>query len=162
METIELTREPFYEIVWSTQITKLTEKYAFSRDGIKALCKKYEIPIPENGYWSKVKFNKPIKRVKLNNVSGDEGKIILTIREEGNPINLDQTPLTILTKQIESDSKAPLIVPERLTKPDILIQNTKEIFNKRKKEPSYSGYIGSNCASNIGLNCATFERLSIN
>lgn len=47
---------------------------------------------------------------------------------------MDQTPLTIRTKEIESDPKAPLIVPEKLTKPDILIQNTKSYHQSRKNK----------------------------
>lgn len=124
METIELTREQLYEIVWTTPVSKLVEKYALSRDGIKALCKKHEIPIPINGYWSKLKFNKPVKKIQFNNTYTGADKIVLTIREKGSAVNLDQTPLTILTKQIESKPNDQFTVPEKLTKPDILIKNT--------------------------------------
>jgi hypothetical protein len=61
-------------------------------------------------------------------------KIVLSIREVGNPINVDQTPLTIRTKEIKNDPKAPLTIPNKLTKPDILIQNTKDLYSKTKKE----------------------------
>ena len=136
METIEITRKELYHIVWSTTLSKLTQQYAFSNDGIKKLCKQFEIPMPDNSYWSKLKFNKPINKTDLNAVFSGEDKIVLTIREEGNPINLDQTPLTIRIKQIKNDPKAPLSVPDKLTKADILIQNTKDFFNKTKKVPN--------------------------
>lgn len=133
METIELTRKELYDIVWSTPVSKLTQEYALSNDGIKKLCKQFEIPMPDGGYWMKLKFNKKVKKEKLNPIFGGVDKIVLTIRQEGNPINVDQTPLTIRTKEIENDSKAPLAVPDKLTKPDILIQNTKYIHEKGKK-----------------------------
>jgi hypothetical protein len=132
MEIIELNRKELYELVWSTSLSKLSTKYALSTEGIKKLCKEFEVPIPENGYWSKIKYNKQVQVEKLNNTFNGEDKITLTIREEGNPVNLDQKPITILTKQIESDPKAPLVVPDKLSKPDILIQNTKEVHLKRK------------------------------
>ena len=135
METIELTRKELYDIVWSTTLSKLTQQYAYTNDGIKKLCKQFEVPIPDNSYWSKLKFNKPVNKTELKAVFSGEDKIVLTIREEGNPINLDQTPLTIRTKEIKNDPKAPLTVPDRLTKPDILIQNTKDLYSKIKKEP---------------------------
>jgi hypothetical protein len=135
METSELTRKELYDIVWSTPLSKLTQQYAYSNDGFKKLCKQFEIPMPDGSYWSKHKFNKPVNKIELNGVFGGEDKIVLTIREEGNPVNVDQTPLTILTKQIQNDPKAPLTVPDKLTKPDILIQNTKDLYNKIKKEP---------------------------
>ena len=134
METIELTRKELYDIVWSTTLSKLTQQYAYSNDGIKKICKQYEVPMPDGSYWSKLKFNKKFKKEKLNPVFNSVDKIILAIREEGNPINIDNTPLTIRTKEIESDPKAPLIVPEKLTKPDILIQNTKSYHQSRKNK----------------------------
>ena len=133
METIELTRKKLYDIVWSTTLSKLTQEYAYSNDGFKKLCKQFEIPMPDGSYWSKLKFNKPVNKPELNAVFGGADKIVLTIREEGNPVNVDQTPLTILAKQIQNDPKAPLTIPDKLTKPDILIQNTKNIHENRKK-----------------------------
>ena len=134
METIELTRKELYNIVWSTTLSKLTQQYAYTNDGIKKICKQYEVPMPDGSYWSKLKFNKKFKKEKLNPVFNSVDKIILAIREEGNPINIDNTPLTIRTKEIESDPKAPLIVPEKLTKPDVLIQNTKSYHQSRKNK----------------------------
>jgi hypothetical protein len=137
MDTIELTRKELYAIVWSTPLSKLKQQYAFTNDEIKKICKEFEIPMPDNSYWSKLKFNKPINKTELNTVFGGEDKITLTIREEGNPVNIDQTPLTIKTIEIKNDPKAPLTVPDKLTKPDILIQNTKELYSKRKDRPYY-------------------------
>jgi hypothetical protein len=134
METIVLTRKELYDIVWSTTLSKLTQQYAYTNDGIKKLCKQFEIPIPDGSYWSRLKFNKPVNKPELNAVFGGEDKIVLTIRAEGNPVNVDQTPLTIRTKEIKNDPKAPLTIPNKLTKPDILIQNTKDLYSKIKKE----------------------------
>lgn len=93
--------------------------------------------MPDNGYWSKLKFDSNIQKTKLNPVFSKEDKIELTIREQGNLENVDQTPLTRRTKEIESNVKAPLIVPKKLINPDILIQNTKKIFEIRKKNRYY-------------------------
>lgn len=134
METIELTRKELYDIVWSTTLSKLTQQYAYTNDGIKKLCKQFEVPMPDGSYWSKLKFNKKFKKEKLNPDFAGVDKIVLTLRKEGNQINVDQTPLTIRTKEIESDPKAPLIVPEKLTKPDVLIQNTKSYHQSRKNK----------------------------
>jgi hypothetical protein len=137
METIELNRKELYDIVWSKPISKLTLQYAISIDGLKKLCKQFDIPIPVAGYWMKLKHNKPVKKTKFNDIFGGVGKIILTIREEGNPVNLDQTTLTIRTKEIENDIKAPLIVPDKLTKPDILTIQTQEYWKAAKNNRFY-------------------------
>jgi hypothetical protein len=137
METNELTRKQLYDLVWSTPFYKLTLQYAISVEGLKKLCKQFDIPIPVNGYWMKLKHNKPVKKTKFNDIFGGVGKIVLTIREEGSTINLDQTPLTIRTKEIQSDPKAPLIVPDKLTKPDILTIQTQEFWKAAKNDRFY-------------------------
>jgi hypothetical protein len=147
METIQLTRKELYDLVWSTPLTKLSEKYSLTTEGIKKICKEFEIPTPDNGYWSKLKFKKEVKVEKLNKTFKGEDKIVLTKCEEGKKIMLDQSPLTILTKQIEVDKKAPLKVPERLSKPDILIQNTKDEFIKTKKDRYYYSDRKIDCVS---------------
>jgi hypothetical protein len=134
METKEVTRKDLYEIVWTTPLYKITQQYALSNEGIKKICKEYDVPMPKGSYWSKLKFNKNFKKDKLNPVFRGVDKIVLEIREEGNLINLDNTPLTIRTKEIEIDPKAPIIVPDKLTKPDILIQNIKNFHQSRKNK----------------------------
>lgn len=133
METTELSRKQLYDIVWSKPLSKLIREYALSNDGIKKICKQFDIPIPDRSYWSKIKFNKPVKKIELNPIFGNIDKIILTIREEGNPINIDQTPLTIRTKEIENDPKAPLAVLETIIKPDIITIQTKEYWKGKIK-----------------------------
>jgi len=128
MKTIELTRKELYDIVWSTTLTKLTQQYAYTNDGIKKLCKQFDIPMPDGSYWSKLKFNKKFKKEKLNPVYGGVDKFVFVIREEGNPVNVDQTPLTIRTKEIENDPNAPLIVPDEIANPDILTVQTKQYW----------------------------------
>jgi hypothetical protein len=141
METIELSRKQLYDIVWSTSLSKLTQEYAFSNEGIKKICKQFDIPMPDNGYWIKLKFNKPVQKVKLNPNFGGVDKIVFTIREAGNSVNVDQTPLTIRTKEIENDPHAPLIVPDKISKPDILTLQTKEYWRESKGSVFYDKYI---------------------
>ena len=76
----------------------------------------------------------------FNPVFGGVDKIVLTIREEGNSVNLDQTPLTIRTKEIENDPKAPLVVPNKINKPDLLTLQTKEYWAESKGNVFYDKY----------------------
>lgn len=140
MTTIGLTRKELYDLVWSKPVSKLIQEYAISNDGFKKLCKQFEIPMPNSGYWGKLKFNKKVVKENFNPNFRGEDKIVLTIREEGNLINLDQTPLTIRTKEIENDSKAPLVVPDKLTKPDIVTIQTKEYWSESKGHIFYNEY----------------------
>lgn len=137
MEKEVITRKDLYELVWKEPLSKLSKKYALSDNGFRKLCIRLNIPIPKNGYWQKLKFNKPVKIEKLPTDFLGEDKIELLPREEGSEINLDQSPVTILTKQILNDSKVPLKVSESLTNPDNLIKLTKEYWEKSKKDRYY-------------------------
>jgi hypothetical protein len=148
-------------------MSNLTEKYALSREGLKKICNQFEIPIPQNGYWLKRQYNKKVKIEKLNPVFGGVDKIVLPLREEGNTINVDQTPLTIRTKEIESDPNAPLIVPETITKPDILTIQTKDYWKGKIKFDSYREdnrivypiRVGEDCEKRALLFMDTFTKL---
>ena len=57
MKAITVTREQLYDLVWSKTLAKLTEEYAYTNDGIKKICKEFDVPMHDNGYWSKLKFD---------------------------------------------------------------------------------------------------------
>jgi len=73
--------------------------------------------MPDNGYWMKLKFNKPVEIEKLNEDFDGVDKIVLTQRAEGSENSISQTPLVILSNQIKNDLKAPTKVSGRLSNP---------------------------------------------
>lgn len=114
METITLARQQLYDLVWKESLSSLSKKYAISFDKLKKFCKNNDIPVPQKDYWSKLKLNKPYKRIKLPELS-NEKSIELRIREKDATINSNKSSLDDLTKQIESDKKVPLLVFDKLT-----------------------------------------------
>ena len=137
METIQLTRKELYDLVWSTPLSKIAEKYAVNPDGIKKICKEFNVPMPPNGYWSKMKFNKIVEKDKLDEDFKGQDKIVFTSKIEGEDNNSNQTPLTILISQIKNDVKAPTAVPSRLINPDKLTIQTQEYWERENKERYY-------------------------
>jgi hypothetical protein len=134
MEKVTFTRKELHDLVWKQTMSSLSKKYALSDNGFRKLCVRMNIPIPKNGYWQKINFNKPVIIDKLPIEFKGEDKIQLEIREEGSSVNLDQSPLTILTKQIFEDKSAPLVVSQKLDKPDKLIVVTQKYFSDKKKK----------------------------
>jgi len=70
------------------------------------MCKKYQVPIPVNGYWQKLRFNKPIQREKLPFIANHNDRIELQIRSEGSVINVYASPKAVLTRHILNDPNA--------------------------------------------------------
>ncbi|MDI5895353.1 MULTISPECIES: hypothetical protein [Flavobacterium] len=134
MEKVTLTRKELHNLVWKETMSALSKKYAISDNGFRKLCIRMNIPIPRNGYWQKINFNKSVIIDKLPIEFEGEDKIQLEIRKEGSEVNLDQSPVTILTKQILEDKNAPLIVSQTLDNPDKLIVATKNYFSNKKKK----------------------------
>ena len=132
MKKEAFTRQVFHELIWKTTRTKILEKYVLSDSHFRKICDNMNIKYPKGGYWSKLKHNKPVKIDKLSDDFKGEDKIELILREEGMTSN-DQSPLAMLTDQICNDKAAPLKVPCKLNNPDILIKNTQDYFDFRKK-----------------------------
>jgi len=133
MEKEYLTRKEFYELIWSEPLSKLAKKYAISDNGLRKICIKYKIPIPFNGYWQKLKFNKPVKPEKLSAYTMDKDAIELTLRDKDTPLNLDVSPETLLVRQIKGDPNTPLTVPDELLEPHPLIKESKRHWAEAKR-----------------------------
>lgn len=140
MEKVTLTRNEFYKLIWSTPLSKLAKTYALSDNGLRKMCKKYKVPIPPNGYWQKLKFNKPVKPEKLPAFAMGNDAIELPLRGPENPFNLDASPETLLVRQLKADPDAPLTVPQTLTKPHPHTKETKRYWAEQNKRSERYGY----------------------
>ena len=65
MKTFSLTREELYEQVWSKPMVTLAKEYSLSDNGLRKICKKYDVPIPPMGHWQKIQFNKKTIKIPL-------------------------------------------------------------------------------------------------
>jgi hypothetical protein len=60
-----MTRHALYELVWSTPLTALAPQFDISDVALKKTCAKFDIPVPERGYWAKRQAGKPTAQVAL-------------------------------------------------------------------------------------------------
>jgi hypothetical protein len=134
MKKVTFTRLELYDLVWKQTMKIITKQYGISSAGLRKACKDMQIPLPDAGHWVRIRYNKPLYKDKLSqNYEGLNSIEIIKKKYEVNTIPATKiSPLLELIKLIESDKKAPVVVPEIITKPDILIQNTKLIHDKRK------------------------------
>ncbi len=101
-------------------------------DGLRQLCRKYSIPIPQNGYWQKIKAHKPVILVRLPASYKGEDTMELPLRNQENSVPSTLSLQINRAKEITSDPKAPLIVPESLVKPHLLISQTKQYWSMKE------------------------------
>lgn len=128
METIKLTRQELYNIVWSTPMTTLAKKYLISDSGLRKICKGMNIPTPKSGHWERLRAGKKSLKVKLPDKFFGSGDVSLTLRQEGDATRVGvNSELSILIGQIERDPNLVLEVPERLIQPDTLIKEIRRV-----------------------------------
>jgi hypothetical protein len=60
-----ITREELYELVWSTPMIKVAEKFEVSGSYLARVCTELRVPRPEPGYWAKLAVGKAPQRPAL-------------------------------------------------------------------------------------------------
>lgn len=60
-----ITREDLYELVWSTPMIKVAEKFDVSGSYLARVCTALRVPRPERGYWAKLAVGKAPERPAL-------------------------------------------------------------------------------------------------
>jgi hypothetical protein len=63
-----MAREELYELVWSTPMQKLAERYGLSDRGLAKTCQRHLVPVPSRGYWAKINAGQAVKRTPLRKV----------------------------------------------------------------------------------------------
>lgn len=53
-----VTREELYELVWSTPMIRVAEKFEVSGSYLARVCTELRVPRPERGYWAKLAVGK--------------------------------------------------------------------------------------------------------
>lgn len=59
------TRLELYERVWSGPLASVASQFHISDVGLKKICARFEIPVPNRGYWAKRHAGKPAQQVSL-------------------------------------------------------------------------------------------------
>lgn len=134
-ENIKISRKELYDLVWSKPMSTLAKEYLISDNGLRKICKKFNIPLPQLGHWQKLQYNKKVNVIPLPKDFKGEDSITLSERIEGeNKGNEGISQFHKLLKEISSDSSLSFKVPDKLSNPDKLISEAKENFASKSKE----------------------------
>ncbi len=103
-------RDILYAEVWENPPSVVAKKYGTTNWSIRNMCKKMDVPLPDRGYWAKVKAGKPIEKAPLPKIKkvADENK-----PKTGNSRKL-QIPENSLEFMKEDGRKTIIAVAEKL------------------------------------------------
>ncbi len=66
---VRISREELYRRVWEKPVTHIAKEFDISDVGLAKTCRKYAIPLPPVGYWTKLKYDKAGSRPLLPKLS---------------------------------------------------------------------------------------------
>lgn len=61
----QLTRQALYDRVWEVPLVRLAPEFGTDPIRLSGLCKRYAVPIPGSGYWTKKGMGKPVTQIPL-------------------------------------------------------------------------------------------------
>lgn len=126
----KLTRIELYNLIWNEPISKLSIRIGRDRTDIKKACADYNIPIPMNGHWSRIRFNKPIQKIPLP--SDRKFNEVIEFHEK-----LYQTQKVGIIKKVYTDEEQKrFAVKDRLSNPDPIVLRARNVL-VLKQQPSY-------------------------
>jgi hypothetical protein len=98
---VEVTREELHELVWSTSMSKLAERFGISGNGLKKICDRLDVPYPSLGHWAKKAAGHNVPTKPLPKPGAD-------------------VPASVTITPTPAPPAAPVIVPEAQTTIDTL------------------------------------------
>lgn len=119
MSKIDLTRKQLYELAWEKPLSHIVDTYGGTYQEVKEMLKKYDIPSPENGYWSRLRAGHNIPRIAFPN-GNDFEKVIYEPKEKKKRIK--PTEHTAAKQDIQ------IIRPQ-----DKLVIEAKKVFQNNSK-----------------------------
>lgn len=118
INTHRFTRQELYELVWSEPMAQLAKKFGLSDVGLAKACRRVVVPVPERGYWAKLRAGKQVTRTPL------------PPRGLGMPdrVGIGQNASTwslVTNEQIDEEIHSPPVFPEEI--PDLTVRVRKMV-----------------------------------
>lgn len=111
VEREAFTRQEFYDLVWSTPMTKLARRFGMSDVGLRQICVKHGIPTPPAGYWAKLEFGKKVSKTSLPAASSGIGdRVVVSVYA------VQELPEAVIAAQQAAEKELPdaVVVPDEL------------------------------------------------
>jgi hypothetical protein len=113
----KLTRHQLFDLVWRRPISQVAPQLGISGVGLGKLCRRFDIPVPERGYWARLRFGKKVKRPRLPPTPvGQSEKIVIEPSRPGR-LELEGNLPPDVSGKVEAERAAtePIKVPHSPT-----------------------------------------------
>ncbi len=132
MKTI--SRRELYDLVWSKSISKISKETNIKESVIRGICQTYKIPLPINGYWSKIQFGKEVEVFPF--VEEFEGSDIIDLYHFNTPVyEVKKKEEVIVIEDFVKEAMPNY--PSKLENPLAVIVETQKYLTKKDKYSYY-------------------------
>lgn len=136
MDTVKLTREQLYEMVWQEPMSTIAKRYKITDTGLRKACERMNIPTPSNGHWMKLMHGKTSEKIELP--SFFEGDGIFQIQQIGEESVVNgESDLSRIRKEILGDTRLDLTVPLTLKNACKMVTDVNELLKESAKDKYY-------------------------
>lgn len=144
-EDITIDRNDLYLEVWKEPMIHLSKKYGLSDNGLRKICRKLNVPIPEAGYWMKIKHGKKMRRIRLPKLKegNPQSHTIYAYDHKGDDFELGDEALNLINKVLNEKNR--IEVPDRITRYHWLAREAKKGFKKRSLDERGIFYFRRGC-----------------
>ncbi|MCD0477471.1 hypothetical protein LPB90_03315 [Chryseobacterium sp. LC2016-29] len=139
---IKLSRKELYDKVWATPMIKLAKEFNLSDNGLRKICKNFDIPIPPVGYWQKIQYGKKVNQLPLSK-KDEEREIKINVDVLKQNYSPEDSIRKLVTEKIRNNSSLILKVNDRLSKPDDIVVKTQSNLENKKMSNSYEKVKGT-------------------
>ena len=162
-------RESLYNEVWEEPVVTVAKRYGMYDNGLRKHLKRFGIPLPPPGYWSRIAAGQEVSKKPLPEVSGETKKYVwqyvIKYKKDYKKLpddylhNIDE--LGLLTEETQtfiSEMCSDVKVPSRLINPHKLItDHESELIyrnnpEKRQRDNSRTTYSARINGRYVGLN----------
>lgn len=140
--SVTLTRKELYDKVWNTPMTKLAKEFNLSDNGLRKICKNFDIPIPPVGHWQKVQYGKKLNVTPLLK-SNEEKEIKINIDEAKSNNSNENPSRNLAIEKIRNNTSLIFKVGDRLSKPDEIVIKAQSNLVTKKVSNSYEQVKGT-------------------
>lgn len=146
-QNVKLAREQLYKEIWEISVTGVAKKYNASYNDLLKLCKEADIPVPASGYWTKLKYGKPVEQIPLPESSILEVELpsdnkltrvrkVVTKESIAEDTDLDQDDEADEQKEVEDDdSSQDSSVPYRMVSGKYNTYNREKLYKEVWAKP---------------------------
>lgn len=127
----KFTRQELYDLVWSKPMTTLAKEFNLSDNGLRKICRKNDIPLPNAGHWAKVQFGYKTTKIQLSKQKSSAEKLIEINVDSDKSLSLVNSPNFL--DYIINNKRLNLNVSKRLSTTNKLIIDAQSHIRTDKK-----------------------------